>query len=69
MYFPEESGFTTIGWIIPCFKTESASIQTFYLKEQKDISKIGFLTPCVIGVNVIPGNKYSTLVSIEPIKK
>ena len=50
------------------FEKQTTSLQDFYLNEALDVSKLEFLTPCRIGVRVTPGSKYSTLVSIEPVK-
>lgn len=57
------------SFIFADFNKKQAFLQDFYCDESKDTSKIEFLTPCVIGVRVTPGNKYSMLESIEPIKK
>ena len=54
--------------VLADFKNQTADIQKFYVEKPFD-SKIDFLTPCVIGLDVKVGSKYSTLVSIEPLKK
>lgn len=69
-YVNKESNKTSYIYtvIFADFEKQTTSLQDFYLNEPLDTSKVEFLSPCCIGVNVTPGNKYSSLVSIESIK-
>lgn len=51
------------------FEQKSASMQTFYVDKQFDLTNIDFLSPCIIKIKQQPGSKYSTLVAVESIKK
>lgn len=57
------------NFLFCCFEKKSASMQTFYVDKQFDLTNIDFLSPCIIKIKQQPGSKYSTLVAVESIKK